>query len=96
MRLAKATVDEPFEGYVKHVEVKPLHIGPARGHIANSIALKNRGIGLKISALAYILIFQSNPLKKLPHFLVKNIFLAQKMKKWQGFKIRKENFSNVD
>ena len=31
-----------------------MHIGPARGHIANSMALKNRGIGLKILALAYI------------------------------------------
>ena len=34
---------------------RTLHIGPARGHIANPMALKNRGIWLKISALAYIL-----------------------------------------
>jgi hypothetical protein len=32
-----------------------IHIGPAHGHIANSMALKNRGIGLEISALGYIL-----------------------------------------
>ena len=32
-----------------------VHIGPAHGLIANSMALKNRGMGLKISALGYIL-----------------------------------------
>ena len=62
-----------------------MHNRPARGHIANWMALKNRGIWLKISALGYILWFQSNYLKKLPHFHVRNIFLAQKMKKRQGF-----------
>jgi hypothetical protein len=30
------------------------HIGPPRGHIANSMALKNLGIWLKILALGYI------------------------------------------
>jgi hypothetical protein len=58
-----------------------LHIGPAHGHIANSMALKNLGIWLKILFLVYILLFQSNSLKKLPHFHVKNIFLAQKKEK---------------
>ena len=41
--------------YGSHEHNNTLHIGPARGHIVNSMALKNRGIWLKISALAYIL-----------------------------------------
>ena len=53
-----------------------IHIGPTRGHITNSMALNNHCIWLEILALY----------EKLPHFHEKNIFLAQKMKKLQGFK----------
>ena len=47
----------------------PVHIGPARGHIANSMTLKNHGKWPKILALGYILWFQSNSLTKLPHVM---------------------------
>ena len=63
----------------------PMHIGPTRGHIRKVTVLKNRGIGLKIAAIGIRWPCQSLSFEKLPHFYVKNIFLAQKLMKWEGF-----------
>ena len=47
--------------------------------------LENRGQWLKMSVQAIRWQYQSFSLEILPQFYVKNIFLAQKLTKWQGF-----------
>ena len=59
-----------------------LHIGPAHGHIKIEGVLKK---SLKMLAQAIRRPYQSYYLEILPHFYVKNIFLAQNLTKWQGF-----------
>ena len=63
--------------------VGTLHIGPARGHMRKLTVVKNRGTGLKFAAIEGCC--QSISLKNYPIFYVKNIFLAQKLTKWEGF-----------
>ena len=74
----------PFRGEAASISI-PVQYCKMEVPSQNPPEYMSNGAWLKILIMAYILLFQLSYLKNYPHVHVKNIFLALKRKKWQGF-----------